>query len=78
MTQSNVTYIYPMLMCCSFCRKDQKEVRKLFAGATPYVFICDVCIGLCCVMMGDAMTREAEEKKDEGGRPQATTESVSG
>src|ERR1043165_3156421 len=27
---------------CSFCNKDQHEVRKLFAGATG--FICDECV----------------------------------
>jgi hypothetical protein len=32
-------------MRCSFCGKDQTEVRKLIAG--PSVFICDECVGLC-------------------------------
>jgi ATP-dependent Clp protease ATP-binding subunit ClpX len=30
---------------CSFCGKDQREVRKLIAG--PTVYICDECIELC-------------------------------
>lgn len=30
---------------CSFCGKNQKEVRKLIAG--PAVYICDECIQLC-------------------------------
>ena len=30
---------------CSFCRKSQREVRKLIAG--PTVFICDECVELC-------------------------------
>ena len=30
---------------CSFCGKNQKEVRKLISG--PSVFICDECVGLC-------------------------------
>jgi len=30
---------------CSFCGKNQKEVKKLIAG--PAVFICDECIKLC-------------------------------
>ena len=30
---------------CSFCGKNQKEVRKLIAG--PSVYICDECVGLC-------------------------------
>jgi len=32
-------------LCCSFCGKSQKEVRKLIVGST--VYICDECIGLC-------------------------------
>jgi ATP-dependent Clp protease ATP-binding subunit ClpX len=32
-------------LCCSFCNKDQAEVRKLIAG--PNIFICDECIDLC-------------------------------
>lgn len=30
---------------CSFCGKNQDEVRKLIAG--PSVFICDECVDLC-------------------------------
>jgi hypothetical protein len=33
------------LMYCSFCRKDQHEVKKLIAG--PGVYICNECVGLC-------------------------------
>src|SRR3954465_5078062 len=32
-------------LCCSFCGKSQKEVKKLIAG--PTVYICDECIALC-------------------------------
>jgi ATP-dependent Clp protease ATP-binding subunit ClpX len=32
-------------LCCSFCGKNQLEVRKLIAG--PTVFICDECVELC-------------------------------
>ncbi len=32
-------------MRCSFCTKEQREVRRLIAG--PNVFICDQCINLC-------------------------------
>jgi len=33
------------LMCCSFCDKNQNEVKKLVAGSKGY--ICDECIVLC-------------------------------
>lgn len=32
-------------MCCSFCNKDQSDVKKLIAG--PAVYICDECIDVC-------------------------------
>lgn len=40
---------------CSFCNKNQHEVRKLIAG--PSVFICDECIDLC----NDIITEESQE-----------------
>ncbi|MEC7865665.1 MAG: ClpX C4-type zinc finger protein, partial [Pseudomonadota bacterium] len=33
------------LLFCSFCGKNQNEVRKLIAG--PSVYICDECVDLC-------------------------------
>lgn len=40
---------------CSFCNKNQHEVRKLIAG--PSVFICDECIDLC----NDIILEETQE-----------------
>ncbi len=42
-------------LCCSFCGKSQREVRKLIAG--PTVYICDECIDLC-----NEIIREENEK----------------
>jgi hypothetical protein len=36
---------YASAVVCSFCGKNQDEVRKLIAGKG--VFICDECVGLC-------------------------------
>jgi ATP-dependent Clp protease ATP-binding subunit ClpX len=33
------------LLRCSFCNKNQKDVKKLIAG--PTVYICDECVGIC-------------------------------
>ena len=33
------------ILRCSFCNKDQNDVRKLIAG--PTVFICDECVDVC-------------------------------
>ncbi len=40
---------------CSFCGKNQKEVKKLIAG--PAVYICDECIQLC----GEIIEEEDEK-----------------
>ena len=42
---------------CSFCGKNQKEVKKLIAG--PSVYICNECIKLC----GEIIDDEEKEKK---------------
>lgn len=42
----------PALLNCSFCGKNQREVRKLIAG--PTVYICDECVNLC----NDILTEE--------------------
>ena len=43
------------LLYCSFCGKNQNEVRKLIAG--PSVFICDECVDLC----NDIIREEIQE-----------------
>ena len=43
---------------CSFCGKNQKEVKKLIAG--PAVYICDECIQLCSEII--------EEESEKGGQ----------
>lgn len=43
------------LLYCSFCGKNQHEVRKLIAG--PSVFICDECVDLC----NDIIREEIQE-----------------
>jgi ClpX C4-type zinc finger len=39
------------LLRCSFCGKNEKDVRKLVAG--PAVFICDECVQICVDVMKD-------------------------
>ena len=43
-------------LCCSFCGKSQKEVRKLIAG--PSVYICDECVELCNDIITEEYDRE--------------------
>jgi ATP-dependent Clp protease ATP-binding subunit ClpX len=48
-------------LCCSFCGKSQKEVKKLIAG--PTVYICDECIALC----NDIIAEEVEKDEPSTG-----------
>jgi ATP-dependent Clp protease ATP-binding subunit ClpX len=45
------------LLYCSFCGKNQHEVKKLIAG--PSVFICDECIDLCNDIIRDELPAES-------------------
>ena len=52
------------LLFCSFCGKNQNEVRKLIAG--PSVYICDECVDLCNDIIKEELNEstESEEKED--------------
>ncbi|MDA7588515.1 ATP-dependent Clp protease ATP-binding subunit ClpX [Porticoccaceae bacterium] len=47
------------LLFCSFCGKNQNEVRRLIAG--PSVFICDECVDLC----NDIISEESQAVESE-------------
>jgi ATP-dependent Clp protease ATP-binding subunit ClpX len=50
---------------CSFCNKDQNDVRKLIAG--PTVFICDECVDVCNDIIAD--DRRSEGRTSRVGLP---------
>ena len=50
---------------CSFCNKDQNDVRKLIAG--PTVFICDECVDVCNDIIAD--DRRTEGRTNRVGLP---------
>jgi ATP-dependent Clp protease ATP-binding subunit ClpX len=52
-------------LCCSFCGKNQREVKKLIAG--PTVYICDECIELC----NDIIAEEGQKDS-----PARTTQAI--
>ncbi|MDO9264562.1 MAG: ClpX C4-type zinc finger protein, partial [Desulfosalsimonadaceae bacterium] len=43
---------------CSFCGKNQQEVKKLIAG--PAVYICDECIQLCSEIIEEEVVKETD------------------
>jgi ATP-dependent Clp protease ATP-binding subunit ClpX len=47
------------LLRCSFCGKNQNEVKKLIAG--PGVYICDECIDLCTDIIEEEKGREDKQ-----------------
>src|SRR5262249_23497213 len=50
------------LLLCSFCGKNQHEVRKLIAG--PTVFICDECVELCMDIIGEENKSSSVKSRD--------------
>lgn len=51
---------------CSFCGKNQKQVRKLVAGPGN-VYICDECIDICNEIINDEFEDEFDSKYSEEG-----------
>ncbi len=50
-------------LCCSFCGKNQREVKKLIAG--PTVYICDECIELCNDIIAEEGQKDGVSKSSE-------------
>jgi len=50
------------LLFCSFCGKNQNEVRKLIAG--PSVYICNECIDLCNDIIKEEINESAEGNEE--------------
>jgi hypothetical protein len=51
-------------IACSFCGKNQDQVRKLIAG--PKVFICDECVDLCeDILAEETLVDEAPTRSQE-------------
>ena len=50
---------------CSFCNKDQRDVKKLIAG--PTVYICDECVDICLDIIAEE--REPDEPKAKAKLP---------
>ena len=53
---------------CSFCNKDQNDVRKLIAG--PTVFICDECVEVCNDIIADDRRVEGKNYRTSLPTPQ--------
>ena len=50
------------LLFCSFCGKNQNEVRKLIAG--PSVYICNECVDLCNDIIKEEISESANTEED--------------
>lgn len=53
---------------CSFCGKDRDRVKKLIAGGTKNIYICDECVELCCDILAAEGFDEFRLEKDEGSK----------
>ena len=50
------------ILICSFCGKNQHEVRKLIAG--PSVFVCDECVELCNDIIKEELQEDVDSNAD--------------
>ncbi len=48
---------------CTFCGKDQEDVRRLVAG--PSVYICDECIEVCNEIISEDLPEDGEEEDEQ-------------
>jgi ATP-dependent Clp protease ATP-binding subunit ClpX len=52
---------------CSFCNKNQKDVKKLIAG--PTVYICDECVDICLDIIAEDEDHEANQLRPQLPKP---------
>ncbi|MDF2532699.1 MAG: ATP-dependent Clp protease ATP-binding subunit clpX, partial [Clostridia bacterium] len=52
---------------CSFCGKNQEQVRRLIAG--PGVYICDECIELCQEIIDEEFDEEIDVELEDIPKP---------
>ena len=57
---------------CSFCGKEQEQVKKLIAG--PGVYICDECIELCNEIIEEEFNEDVDVELSNIPRPREITE----
>ena len=52
---------------CSFCNKNQRDVKKLIAG--PTVYICDECVDICLDIIAEDRVHEAKSRQQVLAKP---------
>ncbi len=52
---------------CSFCNKNQRDVKKLIAG--PTVYICDECVDICLDIIAEERTKESKKTRSSLPKP---------
>jgi ATP-dependent Clp protease ATP-binding subunit ClpX len=69
MSDDDTTNESGKLLFCSFCGKNQNEVRRLIAG--PSVYICDECVDLCNDIISEE-TQAPDDQESTGSLPVPT------
>ena len=55
------------LLRCSFCNKNQKDVKKLIAG--PTVYICDECVDICLDIIAEDEDQDSNQIRPKLPKP---------
>jgi len=58
----------PSLHFCSFCGKNQQDVKRLISGGDA-VFICDACVALCSQVIKEQVKEEKDKAEEAAGFP---------
>src|SRR2546423_2140754 len=55
------------ILRCSFCNKNQRDVKKLIAG--PTVYICDECVDICLDIIAEERSKESKKTRSSLPKP---------
>ncbi|MEM7243712.1 MAG: ATP-dependent Clp protease ATP-binding subunit ClpX [Acidobacteriota bacterium] len=55
------------ILRCSFCNKNQRDVKKLIAG--PTVYICDDCVDICLDIIAEERSKESKKNRSSLPKP---------
>ena len=55
------------ILRCSFCNKNQRDVKKLIAG--PTVYICDECVDICLDIIAEERSKESKKTRSTLPKP---------
>ena len=63
-------------LCCSFCSRSQKDVKKLIANPAETSYICEECVQMCTTVLSDSPSDEPTKPNTVKARPLPSPRSI--